>query len=55
MVRIEVYVGKWKTVNKREIMSEILRAEIHLEHVKCKDIDFLMDLDAKWHFALGQT
>ena len=31
IVRIEVYVGKWKTVKKREIASEVLRAQIHLE------------------------
>ena len=30
IVRIEVYVGKWKTVKKREIASEVLRAQIHL-------------------------
>ena len=34
MVRIEVYVGKWKTMKKREIVYEILRVEIHLEHAK---------------------
>ena len=32
MVRIEVYVGKWKMVKKREIASDIL--EIHLEQDK---------------------
>ena len=26
MVRIEVYVGKWKTMKKNEITSDILRA-----------------------------
>ena len=55
MVRIEVYVGKWKMVKKREITSEILRVEIHLEQPKSQDIDFLMDLDSQWHFFLGQT
>ena len=53
MVRIEVYVGKWKMMKKREITYEILRAEIHLEHAKYQDIDFSMDLDARWHSSLG--
>ena len=34
IVRIEVYVGKWKTMKKREITFEILRTEIHLDHDK---------------------
>ena len=55
MVRIEVYVGKWKTVTKRDIASEILRAEICLEQAKSQDIDFLMDLDARWCPSLEQN
>ena len=55
MVRIEVHVGKWKTVKKREIVSEVFRAQIHFEQAKSQDIDLLMELDAKWHFVLGQN
>ena len=47
IVKIEVYVGKWKTMKKREIASEVLRAQIHFEQVKSQDIDLLMELDAK--------
>ena len=47
MVRIEVYVGKWKIVKKREITSEILREKNHLERDKSQDIDFLIELDAR--------
>ena len=54
IVRIEVYVGKWKTVKKREIASKVLRAQIHMEQAKSQDFDFLMDLDAKWRSFLGQ-
>ena len=31
IVKIEVYVGKWKMVKKREIASKVLRAQIHFE------------------------
>ena len=55
MVSIEVYVGKWKTMKKREIGSKILRVEIHLELAKSWDIDFLIDIDSKWRSALGKT
>ena len=55
MVKIQVYLGEWKEVKKREITSHILRVEIHLEQAKYQDIDFLMDLDAKWCSAVGQT
>ena len=34
MVRIHVYLGECKKVEKREIASQILRAEVHLEQVK---------------------
>ena len=54
IVRIEVYVGKWKAVKKRDIASEVLRAQIHLEQAKSQDIDFLMDLDSKWCSFLVQ-
>ena len=47
IVKIEVYVGKWKMVKKREIASKVLRAEIHFEQAKSEDIDLLMELDAK--------
>ena len=55
MVKIQVYLGEWKKVKEREITSQILRVEVHLKQSKYQDIDFLMDLDAKWHSALGQT
>ena len=55
MVRIKDYVGKWKTVKKRKIVSEILRAEIHLEQAKSQDIEFLMDLYSMWCSALSST
>ena len=55
IVRIEIYVGKWKTVKKREIVSEVLREQIHLEQDKSQDIDFLMELNSRWRYALGQT
>ena len=55
MVKIQVYLGEWKKVKKREITSHILREEVHLEHAKYQNIDFLMDLDAKWRSSLGQT
>ena len=55
MVRIEFYVGKWKMVKKREIVSKVLRAQIHFERAKSQDIDLFMDLDAKWRFVLGQN
>ena len=55
MVKIQVYLGEWKKVQKREITSQILRAEVHIEQAKYQDIDFLMDLDAKWCSAVGQT
>ena len=55
IVKIEVYVGKWKTMKKREIASEVLRAQIHFEQAKSQDIDLLMELDAKWRSILGQN
>ena len=55
MVKMQVYLREWKKVKKREITSHILRAEVHLEQTKYQDIDFLMDLDAKWRSTLGQT
>ena len=55
IVRIEVYVSKWETMKKREIAFDVLRAQIHLEQAKSQDIDFLMDLDAKWRSFLGQN
>ena len=55
IVKREVYIGKWRTVKKREIASEVLRAQIHFEQAKSQDIDLLMELDAKWHFVLGQN
>ena len=55
MVKIQVYLGEWKKVKKREITSQILRVEVHLEQAKYQNIDFLMDLDVKWHSALIQT
>ena len=55
IVKIEVYVGKWKMVKKRETASEVLRAQIHFEQDKSQDIDLLMELDAKWRFILGQN
>ena len=53
IVKIEVYVGKWKMVKKKEIASEVLRPQIHFEQDKSQDIDLLMELDAKWHSVLG--
>ena len=47
IVKIEVYVGKWKTVKKTQIASKVLRAQIHFEQAKSEDIDLLMELDAK--------
>ena len=55
IVKIEVYVGKWKIVKKREIASEVLRAQIHFERDKSQDIDLLMELDAKWRSVLGEN
>ena len=55
IVKIEVYVGKWKTMKKREIAFEVLRAQIHFEQDKSQDIDLLMELDAKWRFVLVQN
>ena len=55
IVKIEFYVGKWKTVKKREIASEVLRAKIHFEQAKSQEIDLLTELDAKWHSVLGQN
>ena len=31
IVKIEVYIGKWRMVKKREIASEVLRAQFHFE------------------------
>ena len=55
MVRIQVYLVHWNKVNKREITSQILREEVHLEHVEYQDVDYLMDLDSKWCSALGKS
>ena len=55
IVKIEVYVGKQKTVKKREIVSEVLRSQIHFEQAKSQDINLLMELDAKWCSVLGQN
>ena len=55
MFRIHVYLGECKKVKKREIASQILREEVYIEHEKYQDIDFMMDLDAKWHSTLVQS
>ena len=47
IIKIEVYIGKWRMVKNREIASEVLRAQIHFEKAKSEDIDLLMELDAK--------
>ena len=55
MVRIQVYLWEWKKFKKREIASQIMREEVHIDQDKYQDIVFLMDVDAKWRSALGQT
>ena len=54
MALIQVYLKEWKKLKKKEITSQIYKTKIHLKHSHFQEIDELMNLHAKWRFALAK-
>ena len=52
---INLFLWKWKKVNKREIESLICKAQLQLEHAQYQDIMDLLDVFSKWKYALGKS
>ena len=55
IVRIHVFIKKWKKMREEEISSQICKTEIQLRNAHFQEVDGIMELFGKWCSVLAQT
>ena len=53
--QIKLFIKEWKKIRREEISSQICKNDIQLRNAHFQEVDDILNLFVKWHYALKQS